>query len=621
MPRYEIIAPDGHRYEVTAPDGVSQEEVLQYVQSQTKTPPQTPLTEDNPNPIDRFILDKFGPQLARAPDLTRGGRLGASRLESLLRGAADLPVGAAQLAANVAGMGDPVNRFIKAEEGEFQEQRKAAGREGFDWYRLGGNVLSPPAVAAMKLPLATTIGKKVLQGAAVGAGFGAASPVTEGDYAPEKGVQIGTGAVAGAAIPAGIEAARYGARIGRNIIDPLLPGGAQRTAGRLLSEAAGKKRAAIEGYLEEGRVLVPGSRPTAAEAAAPAGSAEFSAMQRLAQERQPSEFSAIAKSQEAARLGAVRNVGRDAQALFLAHQARDKVAKMNYGAVEKLLVELDDGLNTLLKRPSMEKAFARAKELAAEAGEEFGEEGGIRVGQLHFVKMALDDMLTNPERFSIGASEVRAIGSTKDAFINWLETKAPLYRVARERYAEMSKPINRMQVGQELEKALVKPIGEGERAGVFAGAMSEAPRTIKKATGRPVADKLEDILNPDEFQAMKNVLADLSRKGEHERLASAGLKRAREIQEPFGLPATGPLHQGYMIFKTVLGRVSKGINEETLELLASEMQVPEKALKLLRSAPSQQRQAIINSILQQKFGTAAVVGAVAGETESRRQLR
>ena len=39
MPTYEITAPDGKTYEVTAPEGASEEQVLQYVQSQTAQQP------------------------------------------------------------------------------------------------------------------------------------------------------------------------------------------------------------------------------------------------------------------------------------------------------------------------------------------------------------------------------------------------------------------------------------------------------------------------------------------------------------------------------------------------------------------------------------------------------
>lgn len=70
--------------------------------------PRRTLTNDNPNFIDRLILDKFGPQLAKAPDI-QGSIPGR-----VIQGMADLPVGAMQLGMNMAGQGDLVNPEVAA---------------------------------------------------------------------------------------------------------------------------------------------------------------------------------------------------------------------------------------------------------------------------------------------------------------------------------------------------------------------------------------------------------------------------------------------------------------------------------------------------------------------------
>ena len=565
------------------------------------------------------------------PDLLRG-----HPLVRFAEGAASPILGAGQLTANLVGAGGPVNRFLRSSDEQAQEARAQLGSEGADFWKLGGTVVSPAVLAAMKVPVAGTVLGRAGQGAAVGAAMGAASPVTdESDYWMRKGAQVGTGAVIGGVIPPAIDVVRAVGRIGRNIIDPILPGGAERGAARIMAEAAGPKRAAIEAELAKNQMLVQGSQPTAAEAAAGAGSPEFAALQKIAAAHRPSAYSDIAKAQEAARLAAVRKVGQTPEQLKAAESIRSISGQRNYGAVVDDMINSDGRLKSLLSRPSMDKALGRARELAAEEEKAFmvgkdtatqavpsrilnergspafienipGTSAKYPVRSLQHIKMAMDDMVKNPERFGIGASEVNAIQKTRGEFVNWLSKESPKWERARLVYAQQSRPINEMQVGQELEKALTKPVGEGERAGAFGTAMREAPRTMKKATGQPRFEELGDVLKPENLASVKSVLADLSRKAEFDRLAPLGREKAAQAAQPFGLPATGPLHQSYMIFKTVLGRVSKGINEKTLDTMADALQVPSATLKVLQKVPTEKQAAMIDSIISAKLGRGAI---------------
>lgn len=548
------------------------------------------------------------PELSYAnPDLLRG-----HPLVRFTEGAASPIIGTAQLGANLVGAGGPVNEFLASSEKRGEEARSQLGSEGVDFWKLGGTVASPAVLAAMKVPTAGTVLRRAGQGAAVGAAFGAASPVTdESDYWMKKLGQVGTGTVIGGLIPPAIDATRKTYQIGRNIVDPLLPGGSERGAARIIAEAAGPKRAAIEAELAKNQVLVPRSNPTAPEAAARAGSPEFAALQRIAADHRPAAYSDISQAQVAARQAAVRKVGQTPTELKAAEAVRSAAGRQNYGAVvDDMIATTDDRIKQLLERPSMKEALKKARGLAEEQGKVFGNaEEGFTVGNLQSVKMALDDLVKNPERFGIGASEVNAIQRTRGEFVNWLSKESPKWERARQVYANQSRPINEMQVGQELENALAKPVGEGERASVFAGAMRDAPRTLKRATGQPRFQELEEVLKPENLASVKGVLADLARKAEFERLAPLGRAKAAEAAQPFGLPATGPLQQSYMIFKTVLGRVSKGINEKTLDTMADALQVPSETLKLLQKAPSEKKVALINQIISAKIGRGAIAAS------------
>ena len=599
------------------PEGTTKAQLtarLQKAQAMTPDMFRQVKAEGNRPPPPMFTPSGEKPELSYSnPDVLRG-----HPLVRAAEGAASPFIGAGQLAANLLGQGAPVNEFLAESQKRADMARQLLGSEGADFWKLGGTILSPAVLAAMRIPTAGTFGGRAAQGAGVGAAFGAASPVEQADdYWKRKGGQVAAGATIGAVIPPTIDLVSKGATIARNIVDPLLPGGPERGAARIIAEAVGPKRAAVEAELARAQTLVPGSQPTAAEAAAAAGSPELSALQRIAGDIRPSAYTDIRSAQEAARLAAVRGVGQTPADLQAAQAIRSISGRQNYGAVvNDMIATADPTVQSLLARPSMKEALKRAKALAEESGSTFGDPAsGLTVGNMQSVKMALDDLVKNPERFGIGASEVNAINRTRAEFLNWLGKQSPGWERARQVYATQSKPINEMQVGQQLEKALTKPVGEGERASAFGTAMREAPSTIKKATGNARFDELGDVLQPQNLATVKSVLADLSRKIESDRLAPMGMARATEAAKPFGLPATGPLQQGYMIFKTVLGRVSKGINEKTLDTMADALQVPAETLRLLQSAPTQQRQALINHIISAKLGrgTIAASSEMSGE--------
>jgi hypothetical protein len=100
-----------------------------------------------------------------------------------------------------AGGGAPttteaVNRGIASDEAAFQAQRKAAGKEGLDWWRVGGNVANPLSWAGGAG--GATVGQAAARGAGTGALQALMQPVTEGDsYAMSKATQTAIGAGAG----------------------------------------------------------------------------------------------------------------------------------------------------------------------------------------------------------------------------------------------------------------------------------------------------------------------------------------------------------------------------------------------------------------------------------------
>jgi hypothetical protein len=171
------------------------------------------------------ILSEEGGYEILPPEAPKGAPM--SRVDKFATGAADPIHGGAQLLtkmlpAGVVNAGNSLNNWladktglvarlpeggvdqqVREREAAYQQKRQAAGESGFDGYRVLGNVASPANIAlASRLPVAASFGGRVATGVGGGAVTGAFNPVTDGDFAAEKGKQIGMGAAFGGAVPA-----------------------------------------------------------------------------------------------------------------------------------------------------------------------------------------------------------------------------------------------------------------------------------------------------------------------------------------------------------------------------------------------------------------------------------
>jgi hypothetical protein len=125
----------------------------------------------------------------------------------------------------------------------------------------------------------------------------------------------------------------------KNLVEQALPGGAERVAGRAANDLAGTRREQVIEALLAAEEIVPGSKPTAGQAATKAGAYEFSALQRLSEQRKPSEYGAIADAQEAARVAALRTIAQTPEKLAQAKADRSANANEAYGAIRDRKVD------------------------------------------------------------------------------------------------------------------------------------------------------------------------------------------------------------------------------------------------------------------------------------------
>ena len=573
------------------------------------TPKQRPLTRDSYGAIDDFLIGA----LAKAPGIGNAPDIQGSIPGRLIQGAADLPIGALQLAANVVGAGDPINERIA----EIEERTNAlrGPNAGFDWARLTGNVLSPAALmAAAKVPLAATRMGKIGQGVGIGAVAGATAPVTDGgeDFASTKVMQTAGGAMLGGTIPAVAPLVTTPIKAGYHaLIEPWLQPAAIK--GRAFLEAAGDKADDIIRLLRENKQIVPGSRPIAGEAAADAGRAEFAALQKQAQDINPSAYAERGAEQNAARLSSLRiGVAGDADQLVAAETARKARTDPLYKAataqgnlvetfpvkfdIEKLLSRNPGNRELVSELNNVKKGLLYANgELRTDAGQ---------------VSSVIDGL-----KSAIAKEENKFIAGTLRKLKTDLEKAIPGYETAQKAYRHMSAPVNQMQVGQYLEQKLVPALGDDakQRSGVYAQAVRDAPGTIKRSTGAPRYDKLEDVLTPQQLSVVNGIRDDLARGAKFEDLARKGAKAAPDISAASGdHKITGMFDRTITIANAIIGRLEGKVNKRLAAEIAADMLNPPKVGETLAQAQARaQRNKALASMVQKSIqtGTLGATGA------------
>jgi len=407
------------------------------------------------------------------------------------------------------------------------------------------------------------------------------------------------GGLAPQGVAAGLGAVARGAR---NVVEPMTAAGAERSAGRLASEVAGPNREAIINELIKAQSGVPNLRLNAGQAATPVGSAEFSALQKTANDIKPTPAAALESSQEAARRSAIQSIGQDKPALEAAIAKRGADAKANYGAAYQAQISADPELAQIASNPYYRDAVPEALKMAKAKG--LDPKTGL-TEYLQGVKLVLDDKLRKAGEGALGDSQKKLVSEVKGQLVDWLGKKNQLYDKARTEFSAASKPINQMQVGQYLEDKLVAPLENADRAGSFATAMRDAPRTIKNSTGQSMYDDLGKVLTPQQEQVANAVLGNLKNEAVFNDLASKGASATRKMVGDFSQPVqgVGMVDRVVTVANAILRRVEGKGSKATMNSLADLMQDPQKLATVMGKATPSERQTLVDALAKASAGT------------------
>lgn len=461
-----------------------------------------------------------------------------------------------------------------------------------------GNVVG---TAAMLAPTALIPGANTMAGAAaIGAGTGVLAPSESTEETLRNTALGGVLGPVGLAVGRGVAAGYQGAK---SLIQPFFRSGQEQIASKTLQSFATNPQQAAAN-LRSARPLVRGSRPTMAEAASDPGLAQL--QRTLANDPNiGGELAARAMANNAARAEALSRIAGDEGKRTLFETMRETTAQQLYGKAFKQKIppkkweKAQDQVAELMKRPSMQLAQERARQIAAEEGTALTEDGSVR--GLHYLKKALDDMLDAAKDTGIGNVQKRAIAKTRDELIGVIDYLSPKYAQARAEYADISKKIAQMEVGKELKDKAFPAITDfggstRVRTQAYAEALRNADATARRATGFKGAT-LEGTMTPLQQKRLKQVAQDLARKVNAEEAGKAfGSNTAqnlvsqnvlRSLLGPTGLPQSWAENTLLMTAMRPIQFASKIGEEGVRQRLAAAALDPRLAADLLMR--SQQR--------------------------------
>lgn len=499
MAKYQVQGPDGQVHILEGPDGSTPEQVMAAAQQIFAAPSAA---------HQRAAADTAAWQATLSP---------VSDMGTIDRFRAGIGKGMTDL---VRGVGERVG-VVSPEDIAQSRQTDAPLMQ-----TTAGKVGNVTGKMAATLPTMFIPGANTLTGAAlIGAGQGFLEPTTK-DESVLKNTAIGAGAgVAGYGVAKGV-AAGYGAA--KAAAQPFYDSGRQIITGRALNTAAGADAPIVAQRLQQGAQpfigpsqeglirntvgeLVPGSFPTVAEVA---GSPGVSALQRAASATTPdvtNQLAAIAQMQNAARANVLQRMAGSDGARDFAAAERAATADQLYGQARSA------GVNSAALAPEAQANIAAmqtrlppdviksAQDLARINGMPMNDNSAV--AGMHYVKLALDDAIS-AAKASGNTTKAAALTGLQRDYLSGLDAMSPDYAAARQVYADMSKPINQMDVASTIAGKSINPLTGTVQPAAFARALND--RTAAAATGMPGAT-IEGTMTNQQSNLLQSILADLQR--------------------------------------------------------------------------------------------------------------
>lgn len=258
----------------------------------------------------------------------------------------------------------------------------------------------------------------------------------------------------------------------------------------------------------------------------------------------------------------------------------DNAARLYEGGAFLESVIPDEKLTKILNNDFAKKAIRLANKNAVvnEVPQELS-----NTKYLHYIKEGLDEQLSATGDSALKRETLKAANKVKDDLVDWLKDNNKKYEMARLQYQIDSAPINKMKVGQELRNVFLSPLGK-ERRTAFANALNDAPKTIKKATGFPRYNKLEDVIDPDQASALRSILDDLTVAEKAKEMSRESHSFLSSITGKVEISLPHILERNVVIANAILKKFNIDNSEAYRKILIDLVQSPDEFLKAYSGA-------------------------------------
>lgn len=541
--------------------------------------------------------------------------------------------------------GERVNAMNEAGKSDFEKQygdssAASVGRFGgqvLATLPVGGAIAAPlkglanAGIATKVLsPLADAIasgGMKAdgLAGAAGLAARTAGGAVTGGASAalvnPDDAV---TGAAIGAALPGGLKVA---GAIGNTVASsarPFFKAGQERIVSDILKQYAHDPQRALA-EINALKEVVPGSLPTTAAAAGDVG---LSGLQRTMQNASPefaAELTNRTTGQNAARTAALEGIAGTPGSIATAKASRNAATDAMRESVLSRAGDIDasgllSGIDNLLADPNnagkiSQQALTSIRDQLAGvvgsggtinaralyalrkdindvlSGKLQGEAGNLRYasGQLNSVKGMFDDAIDQASRRMQPSSSTAMVpfkaAPATEAQAGMMGANGqplPTWREYLNAYTEQSKPINQMEILQDVFRRMQS--GATDTAGNLVLSPARLNQILKNE-GADLAKKL----TPEQLQTLRNVAADMNASQLAMNAGKAtGSNTVQNIaQDQLLQQLLGKAVGGSMPARTILGNVMRipysRANQEIQQRIGNALLDPQEAARLLEA--------------------------------------
>jgi len=267
MAQYKVQAPDGQVITLEGPEGASQDEVIAQAQKLYQ-----PVAQQKAPVVDvrsETMVDTGGGAAVGMPRRGRAAEVQpVTPLEATATGVFKGAVLNPALAITQVVGGEGGREYVKGIQDQYKQTREQVGFSGIDVPEIIGSVVSP---INRLFPAATAAGPvgRIAQYGTQGAIIGALTPVEDAqNLLTEKLQQVGVGALFGGVLSGALDLGKGAVNIAKEFVKPITTAGQKAILQQRLFELAGKEPEKIISALRNAPEIVPGSKPTAAEALA-----------------------------------------------------------------------------------------------------------------------------------------------------------------------------------------------------------------------------------------------------------------------------------------------------------------------------------------------------------------